>query len=574
MITMRRSFGRRSATWLGVAAAAALVLVGEPRSLGAQTVQEDTTQAGVVAPAGSPVIFRGDTLLRLYGTLGPFTAEERATALGRRIEALAADPLAKATDLMLRDTLGVTDIRVGDVVVMTVTERDAAEAGVPRITLAQRYAEEIEGAIRSGEGGATLRSILIGVLLTLITTAALVVAFKLLNRFFPALYRLIESWRGTKIPSVRIQKLEVLSADRLTDAILIGARALRVFAVIVVLYIYMPLVLSFFPWTRGLADTLFSYVLDPLGRVWTNFVAYVPNLFTIAVIVVVFYYLLKFIHLLFVGIERGAIALPSFHVDWAEPTYKIVRFLVIVFAAIVIYPYMPGSDTAAFKGISVFLGVLISFGSSSAIANVVAGVVMTYMRPFQLGDRVKISDTVGDVVEKTLLVTRIRTVKNVDITVPNAMVLASHIINYSSTAKEGGVILHTGVTIGYDVPWRQVHELLLSAAEATSGLMKEPKPFVLQTSLDDFYVSYELNVLTDNPNIMARTYSELHQNIQDRFNEAGVEIMSPHYGAQRDGNQVTIPADYLPKTYEAPAFRFLHVGQPEPQAEPASPVRP
>ena len=568
MKTMSRSFRRRCLVWMGAVATVALVLFGAPHTL---TAQQDTTQAPAAAPAGAPVVFRGDTLLRLYGTLGPFTPEERAAALGRRIEALAADPLARATDLVVQDTVGATDIRVGDAVVMTVTERDAAEAGLPRAVLAQQYADAIQEAIRGGEGGATLKSILIGALLTLVTTAALVVVLKLLNRFFPGLYRLIESWRGTKIPSLRIQKLEVLSADRLTDAALFVARVGRIFAVVVVFYVYLPLVLSFFPWTRGLADTIFGYVLNPLGRVWTNFIAYVPNVFTIAVIVVVFYYLLKFIHLLFSGIERGAIAVPGFHLDWAEPTYKIVRFMVIVFAAIVIYPYMPGSDTAAFKGISVFLGVLISFGSSSAIANVVAGVVMTYMRPFQLGDRVKIADTVGDVVEKTLLITRVRTIKNVDITIPNAMVLSSHIINYSSTAEEGGVILHTGVTIGYDVPWRQVQELLLAAAAATSGLMKEPKPFVLQTSLDDFYVSYELNVYTNNPNVMARTYSELHQNIQDRFNEAGVEIMSPHYGAQRDGNQVTVPPEYLPKTYEAPAFRFLHVGEPKPQQAPPTP---
>ena len=203
--------------------------------------------------------------------------------------------------------------------------------------------------------------------------------------------------------------------------------------------------------------------------------------------------------------------------------------------------------------------MLVSFGSSSAIANIVAGVVMTYMRPFQLGDRVKIADTVGDIVEKTLLVTRIRTIKNVDITVPNAMVLSSHIINYSSTAKEGGVVLHTSVTIGYDAPWRQVHELLLAAADSTRGLMKEPKPFVLQTSLDDFYVSYELNAYTDNPNVMARTYSDLHQNIQDKFNEAGVEIMSPHYRAARDGNQVAIPPENLPGDYVPPAFRLEQV---------------
>ncbi len=521
------------------------------------TAQTDTTPQ---QPTGAAVIVRKDTLFYIHGDLGPFSPAERAAALSRRIEDLARDPLAKGADVRVVDTAGVTDIRLGDVVVMTVTERDAVESGFPRIQVAQQYALQIQEAVRAGEAGASLKSILLGVLWTILATAVLLVLFRIFNWVFPRLYQKLESWRGTRIPSLRIQKLELLSANRLTDTLIGTARILRIVAVVFVLYIYLPLVLSFFPWTRDLSDRLFSYVMDPLGNAWSAFVAYLPSLFAVVVIVVIFRYVLKFIHVFFQGIETGAISLPNFHKDWAEPTYKIVRFLVFVFAAIVIYPYLPGSDTAAFKGISVFLGVLISFGSSSAIANVVAGIVMTYMRPFQLGDRVKIADTVGDIVDKTLLVTRVRTIKNVDITVPNAMVLSSHIINYSSTAKEGGLILHTGVTIGYDVPWKQVHQLLIDAASRTGGIMKEPKPFVLQTSLDDFYVSYELNAYTDTPNTMARTYSELHQNIQDAFNEGGVEIMSPHYGAMRDGNQVTIPSNYLPKTYEAPAFRLFNLG--------------
>ncbi len=521
------------------------------------TAQTDTTPQ---QPTGAAVIVRKDTLFYIHGDLGPFSPAERAAALSRRIEDLARDPLAKGADVRVVDTAGVTDIRLGDVVVMTVTERDAVESGFPRIQVAQQYALQIQEAVRAGEAGASLKSILLGVLWTILATAVLVVLFRIFNWVFPRLYQKLESWRGTRIPSLRIQKLELLSANRLTDTLIGTARILRIVAVVFVLYIYLPLVLSFFPWTRDLSDRLFRYVVDPAGNAWSAFVAYLPSLFAVVVIVIIFRYVLKFIHVFFQGIETGAISLPSFHADWAEPTYKIVRFLVFVFAAIVIYPYLPGSDTAAFKGISVFLGVLISFGSSSAIANVVAGVVMTYMRPFQLGDRVKIADTVGDIVDKTLLVTRVRTIKNVDITVPNAMVLSSHIINYSSTAREGGLILHTGVTIGYDVPWKQVHQLLIDAASRTGGIMKEPKPFVLQTSLDDFYVSYELNAYTDTPNTMARTYSELHQNIQDAFNEAGVEIMSPHYGAMRDGNQVTIPSNYLPKTYEAPAFRLFNLG--------------
>jgi small-conductance mechanosensitive channel len=334
----------------------------------------------------------------------------------------------------------------------------------------------------------------------------------------------------------------------------------RVAIVVILLFYYVPLVFSFFPWTQNFASTLFSYVVAPVKQVWDALIGYIPNLFYIAVIVAVIYYLLKFVRLFFDGIARGTLQFRGFHTEWADPTYKIARFLVLVFALILIFPYLPGSSSAAFRGVSVFLGVLLSFGSAGAIGNVIAGVVITYMRPFRVGDRVKISDTTGDVIERTLLVTRVRTIKQVDITIPNAMVLASHIINYSSTAKEGGVILHTGISISYDVPWKQVHQLLIDAANRTGGLMKEPAPFVFQTSLDDFYVSYELNVYTETPASMARIYSELHQHIQDTFNEAGVEIMSPHYGAMRDGNQVAIPTDYLPKTYEAPAFRIFPLG--------------
>jgi small-conductance mechanosensitive channel len=181
------------------------------------------------------------------------------------------------------------------------------------------------------------------------------------------------------------------------------------------------------------------------------------------------------------------------------------------------------------------------------------------MRAFRIGDRVRISDTVGDVIEKTLLVTRVRTIKNEDITIPNAMILNSHIVNYSAVIDQSGLILHTGVTIGYDAPWRKVHELLIRAALNTKHILKEPAPFVLQTSLNDFYVSYEINAYTDKPSEMAVIYSELHQNIQDSFNAEGVEIMSPHYSSLRDGNHTTIPAENLPVTYVQPPFRILRV---------------
>lgn len=214
---------------------------------------------------------------------------------------------------------------------------------------------------------------------------------------------------------------------------------------------------------------------------------------------------------------------------------------------VLIFPYLPGSDSKIFQGVSVFIGILFSLGSSSAIGNMVAGFVITYMRPFKIGDRIKIGDITGDVIEKTLLVTRLRTVKNEEITIPNAAVLSGNTTNFSSLAKEEGLILYTTVTIGYDVSWRAMHEALLEAAARTSNLMAGKKPFVLQTSLDDFYVSYQLNVYSQNSSAMASIYSELHKNILDVCAEKGIEIMSPHYRAERDGNQIAIPTEYNKK---------------------------
>ncbi|MHC1738920.1 MAG: mechanosensitive ion channel family protein [Ignavibacteriaceae bacterium] len=383
------------------------------------------------------------------------------------------------------------------------------------------------------------------------------VLFKSINSLISFMNAKYTSWIGTKIKTIRIKSTDLLSAER-TVAVLIQINKLSRFALhIILFYLFITVIFSLFSFSQTWANKLMNYILNPLNTVWSTFVDFLPNLFFIIVLIVVFNYVIRFVKFIFSEINNGNIEFPGFHQDWATPTYKIVRFMILVLAAIVVFPYLPGSNSPFFQGISVFLGILFSLGSSSAIANMVSGVVLTYMRPFKLGDRVKIADTMGDVIEKTLLVTRVRTVKNVDITIPNAMVLSSHIINYSSSAVNKGLILHTTVTIGYDVPWEKVHELLISAANEIETLRKDPKPFVLQTSLDDFYVSYELNAYTNNPQLQALTYSELHSKIQDKFNEAAVEIMSPHYGAVRDGNQTTIPEDYLPKEYKAPPFRLF-----------------
>jgi small-conductance mechanosensitive channel len=527
-----------------------------------QTQTQEQAPASGQAPAGAPVIVRGKTLFVVRGRLFTFSPEDRARTISQRIAFLSQQPLSRIREVTVVEEENTSEIVAGDLVIMTVTNADASAAGRSRPDLAQVYAGMIRDAAETLQRQYSLRTILLALLYAALATAGFALSLRLIGFSFRKLYVKLESWHGVYIRSIRIQKLELLPAKRILGLLRTLARLARLAATLVLLYFYVTLMLSFFPWTRGYSSTLFEYVLSPIRAIAQSIASYLPNIFFIAVILVIAYYAIKFVKFIFTEIGRETISLPGFYPEWAMPTYKIARFLLIAFTAMVVYPYLPGSRTPAFQGISIFLGLLFSLGSSSAIANVVAGSVLTYTRAFQVGDRIKIGDATGDVIEKTLLVTRVRTIKNEDISIPNAMVLSSQIVNFSSAVKDHGLILHTGVTIGYDAPWRTVHSLLIDAALATENIAGEPKPFVLQTRLDDFYVHYELNAFTDKPAVMARTYSDLHQNIQDKFNEAGVEIMSPHYGALRDGNRTAIPSDYLPKEHPTSAFRILPLDRP------------
>ena len=373
---------------------------------------------------------------------------------------------------------------------------------------------------------------------------------------FKAIADQITAEEDKRLKGFKIQRVQIFTASQLTSFLLIVSRYTRYAVNIFLLLIYLTGVFSVFPKTRGIVTNVFTSIFQAFQKGWQGFVGYLPSLLNLIVIIVITYYGLKLIRFLFNEIEKDTITLAGFRPEWAIPTYQLVRFLVIALALVLAFPYLPGSSSPAFQGVSVFLGLLLSLGSTSVVANIVSGVVLTYTGAFRVGDRVRIADTVGDVIDKGILVTRMRTIKNVEITIPNGMVMGSHIINYSSVSQEHGLILNTTITLGYDIPWRLIHETLIKAAQATNGILAEPLPFVLQTSLDDFYVSYELNAYTDQPNKMAVVYSELHQNIQDFCNEADIEILSPHYGALRDGNPSTIPSDYLPKDYQAPPFQI------------------
>jgi small-conductance mechanosensitive channel len=381
------------------------------------------------------VVLHGDTLFHYNTPLGPFSAEDRAASVMARLQRLADDPVRGLEPVQIVEGDVTTDLIVGDVVITSITESDAAAAGLSRQALATERAAIIEAALHDRGVAAQIRVILLGVLFALLTAGATFLVFRLVNRIFPRIFAAIEGGRDGWIPAVRVQRTEIVSADSVARTLLAIARFARLVITVLLLYITIPIVLSFFPWTRAYADQLFGYILTPFARVWGSFLAFLPDLFTIGAIAVVTWYLLKLIRPIFIGLKRQTITIGGFYPEWAMPTYQIVRVLVILFAFIAVWPYLPGSDSPAFQGVGVFVGLLLSLGSATAIGNMVGGIVITYMRPFKLGDRVKIADTVGDVIEKSLLVTRVRTPKNVDITIPNAMVLGSHIVNYSSSAR-------------------------------------------------------------------------------------------------------------------------------------------
>ena len=503
---------------------------------------------------GAPVVFGDDTLFTLFGKLGPFTSSERAAAASERLGA-AAKAITRGDSITVTDQETFSELAVSDGVLMTVLDADAEPIGTPRAELARRYAAQLRAAFALSAERLTTRALAIDAGYAVLATIALVLLLFVFKFAFPHLYQRIEALRRVRLASLRIQKFELLSSGRLSSLLLGVARGLRALLTLLLFYIYVPLVLGLFPWTVTLSHRIVGLALRPFAAAWHAFANYLPSLFYLIAGVVIVRYTLAFLRLLVDAVHSGAITLHGFYADWAEPTYKIVRVLVVAMAAVALYPYFPGASSDAFKGVSLFVGVLFSLGSSAAVGNMVAGVVLTYTRAFQIGDRVKIGDTVGDVTEKTLLVTRVRTIKNVEVTIPNGSVLSGHVVNYTSLADTRGLILHTAVTIGYDAPWTDVHRLLINAAVRAEHVLKDPPPFVLQTSLDDFYVTYELNAYTNRADVMATSYSQLHQLIQDDFAKAGVEIMSPHYAAQRDGNQTTIPASYLPRDYQAPSFR-------------------
>lgn len=504
---------------------------------------------------GYPVVgFFGDTLFLLHNKLGSFSPAERAEAINRRLKSLSGIMGFQEDSLKLERTETTFDIVHADRVIISVSQDDALWEDTTQFDLASRYKSIISAEVIRYKSETNAITIATNIGLALLVLLVIGFLIKYISKLFKWVAKNIEAQEQKRIKGIRIKNYTLFDAKRQVNALLLVNKVLKWFSILLAIYLALPVLFGIFPWTRSFADTLFGYILSPVKKILLGFWNYLPNLITIIVILFVFRYVLKGIKFLKDEIASGKLSINGFYADWANPTYQIVRVLIVAFLIVVIFPYLPGSDSPVFQGISVFLGFLFTFGSAGSLSNLVAGLVLTYMRLFKIGDRVKIDDVVGDVIEKSSLVTRVRTIKNEIISIPNSKVMGSHTINYSSDAPEKGLIIHSTVTIGYDVPWKQMHNALIEAANRTELILDDPKPFVLQTSLDDFYVSYQINGYIREPNKQATIYSNLHQHIQDVCNESGIEILSPHYRAARDGNMSTIPSDYLPKDYEVPGF--------------------
>ena len=494
---------------------------------------------------GVPVVVEGDTLYYLFAKRGGHTPQQRAemnaaaiTELGKRFNLQPDSVYTESSDI-------VTDLMYGNKVLASFIDQDGLWEGCSRDQLAAAKRKVIVDKLKVMKDEHSLWQLGKRILYFILVIIGQYLLFKLTTWLFNKLKVRIQRLKDTKLKPISIQEYELLDTQKQVNLLVFLANLLRYAVMLLQLILTVPLLFSIFPQTKDLAYKLFSYIWDPIKSIFLGIVEYVPNLFTIFVIWLAVKYLVRLVHYLASEIQSERLKIGGFYADWAMPTFHIVRFLLYAFMIAMIYPYLPGSKSGVFQGISVFVGLIVSLGSSTVIGNIIAGLVITYMRPFKLGDRIKLNDTTGNVIEKTPLVTRIRTPKNEVVTIPNSFIMSSHTVNFSQSARDYGLIIHSEVSVGYDIPWRKTHQLLVEAALNTPGVVDDPRPFVLETSLQDYYPVYQVNAYIKDANQSAQVYSDLHQNIQDRFNEEGIEIMSPHYIATRDGSETTIPKDDL-----------------------------
>lgn len=484
-------------------------------------------RAGAEEPT-APVVLDGVVLFSVRG-ITSYPAERRAADIAGRIAALASDRSIPPESISVQDTPEGSIVGVANRRLFAVLDADAELEGVTRQVLASAYLPRVQEAVQrfrqEREPGVLTRKFARALAATLVLALALVVGRRILRW----LRRTLDRRYRPRVQDLQFRAVPIVRGDQLWQVLHRAIGLAAALIVLLLIYAYLSYVLRLFPWTRGAGAGLADMLLGPLGTLASGALRYLPNLVFLVILAVFARYLLKAVRLFLRGVGQGTISIHGFDPEWAQPTGRIIRLLVIAFTLVIAYPYIPGSGSEAFKGITILLGLLFSLGSPSVIGNLVAGQSLAFRRAFRVGDRIQVGDHLGDVAQIRLLSTYLRTPKNEQVVIPNSLILNSQVVNFSTLAPEPGLILHTTVGIGYGTPWRQVEAMLLEAASRTRGVLRQPEPFVLQKSLGDFAVVYEINVYVDEPRAMAHLYSALHRNILDLFNEYGVQIMTPAY---------------------------------------------
>ncbi len=496
-------------------------------------------QDSILEP-GVPVLYKEDTVFLIRTAYSGMTKEERAEKISNHIAAISTKYNELRDTIYIHMSEDFAAVMLNRELAFIITASDAELVNVPLKKYAEQCSESYQSLLLKHKYHLTSKEWMRRIGFTAAALVGLVLILWGIVWFFRVLIKRLSKF-DRKLLKRRNNLFKYFIPKNTKNIFVFIATGARVVIIVFFLLMYLPFLFSFLPWTQGIVDIFYGYVATPVRFVVHGIVNFIPDLFFIFVIIFIARYFVRVLKDMAEDIEEEKLVLKSFPKDWARPTVKLFSIIVYAFAMVMVFPHLPGSNSPAFKGVSLFLGVLFSLGSTSAIANIVAGIVITYMRPFQIGDRVKIMDTVGDVVDKTLLVTKLKTLKNEDVTIPNALIINNHLVNYSANAKKEGLILHTTITLGYDIDYDLVEKLLLRAAKQTKLIQRDPKPFVLQKSLEDNYVTYELNVYTKQAAKMALIYSDLNRKILDVFNEEGIEILSPKYVASRDGNMSTAP---------------------------------
>ena len=514
-----------------------------------------TASAEEASPASrkyeeAPVTLDGEELFSLRG-VSSLPATVRAEAVSERIGQVAADPSIPISEIKVAQEKEYTTIVAGKVILVRIIDADAQQEGLAdKELLAKIYLGRIQSAVEryrfEREEPYLLKQAGKAAGATLLFLLTLMIGVKLTRRLQESVNKRFHK----RLDQLEEKSYRLLSSDQLRRVWRGVINGLSTLLALFVGIVWIHFVLGLFPWSRGADAFLMSSLLSPLKTMWRNVLEAFPGIVFILLLALFIRYILKLTTLFFDGISSGRISVPGFDSSWALPTYKLVRVAIIAFALVIAYPYIPGSESEAFKGVSIFLGVLASIGGASIVANNLAGFALIYRKAFVPGDRIKIGDVKGEVISMGQQATHVRTPKNEEVTFPSAQIVSSHVINYSSLAKNKGLILHTTVGIGYQVPWRQVEAILLEAAKRTDCVLKDPPPFVLIKSLDAFSAIYELNAHSNQPHDMERQYHALHQNILDVFNEYGVQIMTPAYECDPEQPKV-VPKDQ----WFAPPFR-------------------